>query len=192
MTPRSTDKAPRKFKLKAKNQKKGLILVFTGGGKGKTTAALGTAMRAMGQGMSVAMVQFIKGAWKTGELKSAKKFGKKFDVFTMGEGFTWNTQNFDRDVATAQKAWKKCCQLMHDKKHQLIILDEINYCMAYGFLKPKEVIKQLMKKPANKHVILTGNKAPKAILHISDLVTEMRSQKHPYDRGIVAQAGIDF
>lgn len=186
------DRAPRKHKIKGSFQKKGLILVNTGDGKGKTTAALGTALRALGRGWSVAMVQFIKGKWKTGELAAAKKFGDRFEVFPMGEGFTWETQNFEQDVRTADGAWQKCRELLHDDRHELVIFDEINYVMKYNFLDPAVVVAELKKKPPLKHVILTGGGAPGELIEAADLVTEMKCVKHPYQQGIKAQPGIEY
>ena len=186
------DKAPRAHKEIKEFKKKGLILVNTGNGKGKTTAAFGTALRAIGRGYKVAMVQFIKGKWKTGEVEGAKKFGEHFKIFTMGEGFTWDTQNFEQDVKTARKAWDKCRELLHDTEHQLVIFDEINYVMKYNFLPASEVADVVQKKPALKHVILTGGGAPPEIIEIADLVTEMKSIKHPYEKGIKAQPGIEY
>lgn len=186
------DKAPRGHQTTGEYQKKGLILVNTGDGKGKSTAAFGTAIRALGRGYKVAMVQFIKGKWKTGEEKSFKLFGDQFQHFVMGEGFTWDTQNFEQDVKTARQAWEKCKELLHDDEHQVVIFDEINYVMKYNFLDPAEIVKELKKKPPLKHVILTGGGAPQEIIEIADLVTEMKCIKHPYHQGIKAQPGIEY
>ncbi len=192
MSKKEADKAPRAHHEIKEFKKKGLILVNTGTGKGKTTAAFGTALRALGTGYRVAMVQFIKGKWKTGEVEAAKKFGDRFKIFTMGEGFTWNTQSYELDVAAAKKAWAKCLELLRDKEHQLVIFDEINYCLQYNFLDPKEVVKALKKKPSLKHVILTGGGAPAELIKVADLVTEMKCIKHPYEQGIKAQPGIEY
>lgn len=186
------DKAPRDYSGIKEFKKKGLILVNTGDGKGKSTAAFGTALRALGRGYKVAMVQFIKGTWKTGEIEAAKKFGDQFKIFTLGEGFTWDTKNFEQDLKTAQKAWDKCVELLHDKEHELVIFDEINYCMQYNFLDPEIVVTEIRKKPALKHVILTGGGAPQSIIDLADLVTEMKCIKHPYQQGIKAQPGIEY
>lgn len=188
----TTDRAPRNHRVTGEATKKGLIIVNTGDGKGKTTAAFGTAIRALGRGYKVAMVQFIKGKWKTGEVELAKKLGDDFKIFTMGEGFTWETQNFEQDIKTARRAWEKCVEILHDKEHQLVIFDEINYCMKYNFVDAKEVISELRKKPPQKHVILTGGGAPQPLIDAADLVTEMKSIKHPYEQGIKAQPGIEF
>lgn len=186
------DKAPRKHQDIKSSVKKGLILVNTGNGKGKSTAAFGTAIRAIGTGYKVGLVQFIKGNWKTGEIKFLKSLKGQCDVFVIGDGFTWDTKNFEADVKTTQRAWKKCCELLHDKKHQLVIFDEINYAIQYNFLDVKDVLVELRKKPALKHVILTGGRAHPDLIKLADLVTEMKCIKHPYQRGIKAQPGIEF
>jgi cob(I)alamin adenosyltransferase len=187
-----TDKAPRTHEDIKKAIKKGLIIVHTGNGKGKSTAAFGTALRAMGRGYKVAIVQFIKGKWKTGETEFFKKFPDQCEILSLGEGFTWITQDFEQDVAKAQNAWKKCCAILHDEKYQLVIFDEINYVMKYNFLDINEIIAELKNKPAFKHVILTGNGAPDQLIEMADLVTEMKCIKHPYQKGIKAQAGIEY
>ena len=187
------DKAPRgHVTKKSQHIKKGLILVNTGNGKGKSTAAFGTALRALGRGYKVSVVQFIKGKWHTGEEMAVKFFGGNFKIFPMGEGFTWNTQDFARDVATARKTWEKCVEVLNDKEHQLVVFDEINYCLKYNFIDAAEVVKELRKKPPMKHVFLTGGGAPAEIIEIADLVTEMKCIKHPYEQGILAQAGIEY
>jgi len=189
------DYAPREqdeeFAFK-KYTKKGLILIHTGDGKGKSTAAFGTALRALGRGHKVAIVQFIKGNWKTGESKFFKKLGDQCQIFSMGEGFTWETKNYEQDVKTAKRAWAKCCTFLRDDVHQLVIFDEINYVLHYNFLDVKEVIAELKQKPLLKHVILTGNHAPADLMAVADLVTEMKCHKHPYQQGIKAQPGIDY
>lgn len=186
------DKAPRQGPRIDSFEKKGLVILHTGGGKGKTTAALGTALRAIGRGWRVAMVQFIKGKWKTGEIKAAEKFGDQFKIFPMGEGFTWETRSFEADVRTAQKAWARCVELLNDSEHELVIFDEINYALQYNFLQTGEVLEALKKKPPLKHVILTGNGAPPGLIEIADLVTEMKCVKHPFEKGIPAQPGIEY
>ncbi len=186
------DKAPRDHQIIKEYKQKGLVLIHTGDGKGKSTAAFGTALRAIGRGYKVAMVQFIKGKWKTGEVEAAKKFGDQFKIFTMGDGFTWDTQNFEQDVQKAEEAWEKCRKLLHDKEHQLVIFDEINYVMKYNFLDPAVIIAELKRKPSLKHVILTGGGAPQELIDFADLVTEMKCVKHPYHQGIKAQPGIEY
>jgi len=189
---KKTDQAPRAHKDIKEFIRKGLIIVHTGNGKGKSTAAFGTALRAMGRGKKVAIVQFIKGKWKPGELKFFNKFPEQCSFYAFGEGFTWDTKDFDKDVAAAEKAWKKCVEFLHDKEHFLVIWDEINYVMKYNFLDYKTIIGELKKKPKEKHVILTGNGAPQALLDEADLVTEMQCVKHPYHQGIKAQPGIEY
>ena len=186
------DRAPREHADIKEYKKKGLILVNTGDGKGKSTAAFGTALRALGRGYRVAMVQFIKGKWKTGEAEAAKKFGDQFQIFSIGDGFTWDTKNFEQDVLTAGRAWEKCKEILHDPAIYLAIFDEINYVMKFNFLDPAVIIAELKKKPAMKHVFLTGGGAPPEIIEIADLVTEMKCIKHPYQQGIKAQPGIEY
>ncbi|PIQ85612.1 MAG: cob(I)yrinic acid a,c-diamide adenosyltransferase [Candidatus Omnitrophica bacterium CG11_big_fil_rev_8_21_14_0_20_45_26] len=174
-------------------KKKGLILVYTGDGKGKTTAALGVAFRALGWGMKVAMIQFIKGNWKYGEMNSAKQFGGHFELIQKGEGFTWDTQNPERDKQLVNEAWALCREKMLSGQYQVLIFDEINYVIDYGYLDVKEVIKGLREKPESGHVILTGRNAKKELIDMADLVTEMVETKHPFkDQKIPAQKGIDF
>ncbi len=186
------DKSPREFEGIKEFVKKGLILVNTGDGKGKSTAAFGTALRALGQGYKVAIVQFIKGNWKTGEGEFFKKFKGQAQIHSMGDGFTWDTKNFEEDVKTAARAWEKCRELLHDDTHHLVVFDEINCAMAYNFLDAKKVVVELQKKPPLKHVILTGRGAPQELIELADLVTEMKCVKHPYTKGIKAQPGIDY
>ncbi len=186
------DAAPRQHDEIKKAIRKGLLMVHTGDGKGKTTAALGTAFRAMGRNFKVAMVQFIKGEWKPSELKTAALFAGKMDVFTMGDGFTWKTQNFQQDVASARKAWEKCKEILADPQYQLVIFDELNYVMKFNFLPVAEVIEGLKQKPPMMHVIVTGRSAPQELIDMADLVTEMKCIKHPYEKGIKAQPGIEY
>lgn len=189
---KTKDNAPRAFRPPPAVRGKGLIMVNTGGGKGKSTAAFGTALRAAGHGWNVAVVQFIKGKWKTGEQKAAKLLGPRLKIYAYGEGFTWQTKDYEKDVLLAEKAWQKALRCLQDKTHRLVILDEINYCLAYNFIETDRVIDALRKKPDSKHVFLTGGGAPEELIRIADLVTEMKEIKHPYRKGILAQAGIDF
>jgi cob(I)alamin adenosyltransferase len=186
------DRAPRKFRGKAVASSKGQIIVYTGDGKGKTTAALGIVFRALGRKYRVGVVQFIKGAWKTGEGEFAKQLGRRLDFHSMGEGFTWDTQDFKRDVVVAKRAWAKCLELMMDERYRIVIFDELNYVLKYRFLKTADVVKALKKKPYKTHVIITGRSAPRQLTQIADLVTEMKLIKHPYQKGLKAQPGIDF
>ena len=164
---------------------KGLILVFTGNGKGKTTAAVGSAVRMMKHGQRVGMVQFFKAPSRHILPHS------KFRVWSFGGGFTWKVPRAE-NIRTVQKAWKKCRELLKDPKYSLVIFDEIHIALKYKFLKTSEVIKALKNKSAMKHVILTGRGAPKALQKIADIVTEMKCVKHSFDRGIPAQSGIEF
>lgn len=181
-----------KMKGKEPVQKKGLIIVNTGEGKGKSTAAMGTALRACGWGMKVCMVQFIKGKWKPGEYKAAEKLGT-FEILPMGEGFTWETKNRQRDTEVAMKAWEMCKEKALSGKYGLVIWDEINNVIDYGYVPLSEVVDFLKtKKPPLLHLILTGRGAKPEIIEIADLVTEMKMIKHPFDKGIIAQEGIEY
>lgn len=175
---------------------KGLMIVFTGDGKGKTTAALGTALRIIGHGKKVGMVQFFKrkagnGKRGAGEISAAKKIGAHFKAWSFGGGFTWNTAR-GKNAEGAQKAWKKCRELLKDPKYRLVVLDEILIALRCRFLRTAEVVKSLKRRPASQHVILTGRGAPSAIVRLADLVTEMKCVKHPFDHGVPAQPGIEF
>jgi cob(I)alamin adenosyltransferase len=168
----------------------GLILINTGNGKGKSTAAFGVAMRALGQGLTVSIIQFIKGKWKTGELQAAERLG--LELIPMGQGFTWESKNLEEDKALMRQAWALASEKMLSGRYDLIILDEINYVLGYGYLQVDEVVRTLESRPSQVHVVLTGRNAPDEIVSIADCVTEMRDVKHPYRRGIPAQKGIDF
>ena len=170
--------------------RKGLLLVNTGNGKGKSTAAFGLALRAIGQGLTVSVIQFIKGKWKTGEGEAARRLGLEFTP--MGKGFTWESKNIEEDKALMRDAWRVASEKVLSGDYDLIILDEINYVLGYGYIPVKEVIGTLQSRPAHVHVALTGRNAPDEIISIADCVTEMRDVKHPYRSGIPAQKGIDF
>ncbi len=173
-------------------KKKGLVLIYTGDGKGKTTAALGAAFRALGWGMKVAMIQFIKGNWKYGEIESAKKF-PNFELVQCGEGFTWDTQNRERDRELVAKGWRICEEKIQSGTYDLLIFDEINYVIDYGYLDANRVVNVLRQKPPALHVILTGRNAKKELVDTADLVTEMHEVKHPFrDQQVPAQQGVDF
>jgi cob(I)alamin adenosyltransferase len=173
-------------------QEKGLLLVHTGAGKGKTTAALGLAFRALGQGMRVGIVQFIKGAIPTGEAALASRLAPALEMHTMGDGFTWNTQDRDKDIATARKTWDKAVTLLRDEAFDLIILDELNVVLKHCYLPLQEVLEELSHKRPMLHVAVTGRNAPDELIELADLVTEMKLIKHPYRAGIKAQKGIEF
>ena len=184
-----TDKAKRNKNPKGKRH--GLIIVNTGDGKGKTTAALGTAFRAAGVGFKVKMIQFIKGSWDYGELHSAEKL-ENFEIVPMGEGFTWETKNRERDAKVAWQTWLACKEAIEKNEHDLLIFDEINNAIDYGYLDIAPVIEALKAKPAEMHVILTGRGAKKELIDFADMVTEMREVKHPFHKGIYAQRGIEY
>ena len=163
-------------------KKKGLIIVNTGNGKGKTTAALGVALRACGYGMKVSMLQFFKGKWKYGELRSAPKL-ETFEIRPMGHGFTWESKDIEVDKRMVREAWQAASAEILSGKYDLVILDEINYALHYGFLPVEDVVDFLKKKPAMLHVILTGRNAKPEVIEIADMVTEMREIKHPFQQG---------
>jgi cob(I)alamin adenosyltransferase len=176
----------------AKTKRVGLIIVNTGNGKGKTTAALGTALRAVGVKFKVFMVQFIKGSWDYGELHVVERLKPYFEIKPMGEGFTWETKDKKRDTEVARKAWEFCKELIQKNEHDLLIFDEINNAIDYGLLDVNEVVDALKGKPKEMHIILTGRGAPQVLIDAADLVTEMREIKHPFHKGIYAQKGIEF
>jgi cob(I)alamin adenosyltransferase len=184
-------KAKAKRKKNPKGKRVGLVIVHTGNGKGKTTAAIGTAFRAVGVGFRVKMIQFIKGSWDYGELHSAEKLGN-FEIVPMGEGFTWETKNRERDTAIAWKTWEACRDAIEKDEHDLLIFDEINNAIAYGYLDVAVVIEALRNKPPDMHVILTGRDAAPELIEAADLVTEMKEIKHPFNKGIYAQRGIEY
>ena len=171
---------------------KGLLIIHTGDGKGKTTAALGLAFRALGCGFKVFMVQFIKGNWKYGELESAKRFEGALEIYQAGEGFTWDVPDDKRQRELAKAGWEKGRTAMESGTYRLVIFDEINYVLDYGYLPVSEVVEALKNKSRDLHVCLTGRNAPKELIEIADLVTEMKEIKHPFREGIVAQRGIEF
>jgi cob(I)alamin adenosyltransferase len=174
---------------------KGLIIVNTGPGKGKTTAALGTAFRAIGQGLRVLMVQFIKGSWHYGELDTAEMLGdNRIQILPMGRGFVKiGAEKPDpEDVRRVEEAWQFASQKISSADYDLVILDEINYAISYKMLDPEKVVEALKNKPAAVHVILTGRNAHPSLVEAADLVTEMREVKHPFQKGLLAQRGIDY
>ena len=175
--------------------RKGLIIVLTGPGKGKTTAALGTALRAVGQGLKVLMVQFIKGSWHYGELDAAKMLGEeRLKILPMGRGFVkvGAEKPHPEDVRRVEEAWQFARGEILSERYDLVILDEINYAISYKMLAPEPVVETLKNKPENVHVILTGRNAHPALLEVADMVTEMREVKHPYQKGVLAQRGIEY
>ena len=174
--------------------RRGLIIVNTGPGKGKTTAAMGTALRAVGQGMRVLMLQFLKGSWHYGELDAVKAFGGNWVMKQMGRGFVKvGTEKPDpEDVRMVEEAWGEAVKAMQSGEWDLLVLDEINYAISYGMLDPAKVVEALQSKPEQVHVILTGRNAHPTIVEIADTVTEMRQVKHAYEKGVMAQRGIEY
>ena len=171
---------------------KGLLIVNTGPGKGKSTAAFGLALRMLGHGRKVGVVQFVKGAWSTGERTALERFPDLVSWHTMGEGFTWETQDRARDVAAAERAWAKACELMADPEIALVILDELNISLRYDHLDLDAVVATLAGRRPDLHVVVTGRNAKPALIEAADLVTEMGSTKHHFAAGVKAQAGIEF
>jgi cob(I)alamin adenosyltransferase len=178
--------------LATKTTEKGLLIVHTGKGKGKSTAAFGLVFRALGNGMKVGIVQFVKGRWQTGERVALDRFGDQVTINTMGEGFTWETQDRARDIAAAQAAWTKAKSLIADDEHQLVVLDELNIVLRYDYLDLADVVATLQARPAMKHVVVTGRNAKDELIEAADLVTEMEQVKHPFRSGVKAQLGIEF
>lgn len=172
--------------------KKGLLMVFTGEGKGKTTAALGMALRTAGHGLRVCFVQFIKGSWHCGELEAVRRFPEEIDFRVMGRGFTWKSEDLEKDKKAARQAWEFAQVAMTSGHYQLVVLDEFTYLLMYKMIDLDEVLKILADKPQQLHVAITGRGAPEKLLAAADLVTEMRVIKHPYKAGIKAQKGIEF
>jgi cob(I)alamin adenosyltransferase len=178
--------------LATKTEERGLLIVHTGKGKGKSTAAFGMVFRAIGHGFKVGVVQFVKGAWGTGERDVLAKFPELVTIKAMGEGFTWDTQDRQRDIAAARAAWESAKQMIGDASYKLILLDELNIVLRYDYLPLDEVIDVLKSKPRDTHVIVTGRNAKDELIEIADLVTEMTEIKHPFRAGVKAQAGIEF
>lgn len=174
--------------------RKGLIIVNTGPGKGKTTAAMGTALRAVGNGMKVLMLQFLKGSWHYGELDAVKAFGDQFVMKQMGRGFVkvGGAETDPEDVRLVEEAWSEAEKAILSGQWDLVILDEINYAISYGMLNPAKVVEALKHRPEMVHVILTGRNAHPTITEIADTVTEMRQVKHAYEKGVMAQRGIEY
>jgi cob(I)alamin adenosyltransferase len=185
-------KAVQDAEVAEKTLEKGLLMVHTGTGKGKSTAAFGLALRMLGNNRRVGIVQFIKGAWSTGEQPALAVFGDRVVWHTMGEGFTWETQDLKRDIAAAERAWQKALELMQDETISLIILDEMNIALRYDYLDLESVITALQARRPELHVVITGRNAKPALLAAADLVTEMALVKHHFQAGVKAQAGIEF
>ena len=185
-------KAARAKILATKTEERGLLIVHTGTGKGKSTAAFGMVLRCIGHGMRVGVVQFVKGAWGTGERTVLEKFPDLVTIRAMGEGFTWDTQDRARDIAAAHAAWEAAKAMIADPSYRLILLDELNIVLRYDYLPIEEVVAALTVKPRDLHVVVTGRNAKPELIEIADLVTEMTMVKHPFRSGVKAQAGIEF
>jgi cob(I)alamin adenosyltransferase len=185
-------KAVQDAEVTGKTAEKGLLIVYTGKGKGKSTAAFGLMLRALGRGLRVGVVQFGKGAWETGERKAAERFSDKVAWHTLGEGFTWETQDRARDVAAAERAWAKTKELMADPTIRLLVLDELNIALRYDHLDLGDVLAALAARRPDLHVVVTGRNAKPELVEAADLVTEMVLVKHHFAAGVKAQEGIEF
>lgn len=185
-------KAIRDKIMSEKTATRGLVVVNTGAGKGKSTAAFGMALRCVGHGMKVGVVQFIKGAMDTAEREVLSRFEDLVDFKAMGEGFTWETQDRERDIAAARRAFDVAKEWLADPEYGMVILDEMNVVLRYGYLPVAEVLEVLADRPSHQHVVLTGRNAPEELVEAADLVTEMKLVKHPFRSGVKAQAGVEF
>ena len=185
-------KAVQDAEVAGKAVEKGLLIVHTGTGKGKSTAAFGLALRMLGRGHRIGVVQFIKGAWHSAERDALAAFGDQVSWHTMGEGFTWETQDLKRDIAAAERAWAKALELMADPTFGLVILDELNIALRYEYLDLHAVVAALRQRRPGLHVVVTGRNAKPELTEAADLVTEMTLVKHHFDAGVKAQAGIEF
>ena len=185
-------KAVQDAEVAEKKIEKGLLIVHTGAGKGKSTAAFGLALRMLGRGKRIGVVQFIKGAWHSAERDALARFGDQVSWHTMGEGFTWETQDLKRDVAAAERAWAKATELMADPTFSLLILDELNIALRYQYLDLSAVVAALSGRRSDLHVVVTGRNAKPELIAAADLVTEMTMVKHHFAAGVKAQPGIEF
>src|SRR5579864_5167908 len=184
--------AARRKVLATKTEERGLLMVHTGAGKGKSTAAFGMVLRCLGHGMRVGIVQFVKGVWTSGERTVLAGFPALVTCRAMGEGFTWDTKDRARDIAAARAAWEMAQAMIADPSYRLVLLDELNIVLRYGYLPVEEVIAALKAKPRDLHVVVTGRNAPPELIEMADLVTEMTLVKHPFRAGVKAQPGIEF
>ena len=185
-------KAVQDAEVAGKTVEKGLLIVHTGSGKGKSTAAFGLALRMLGRGQRIGVVQFIKGGWHSAERDALARFGDQVIWHTMGEGFTWETQDRVRDVAAAERAWTKACELMAEPGLAMLILDELNIALRYDYLDLGAVVAAFAARPVGLHVVVTGRNAKPEMLAAADLITEMTLVKHHFAAGVKAQAGIEF
>lgn len=185
-------KAARDEMMRTKTERHGLLIVHTGDGKGKSTAAFGMVARALGWGQKVGIVQYIKGNWKTGERQFFAKFPDRVRYQVMGEGFTWETQDRARDMAAAAAAWAVSKEMIADPELNFVLLDELNIALRYEYLDIKDVLAALAARPVDKHICITGRNAHPDLIEMADLVTEMRAIKHPFEKGMRVQKGVDF
>ena len=185
-------KAARERMLTTKTEERGLLIVHTGKGKGKSTAAFGLVLRCLGHGLRVGIVQFVKGVWTTGERIALERFGELVTCRAMGEGFTWDTQDRARDIAAARKAWEAAKAMIADPSYRLVLLDELNIVLRYDYLPLDDVVTALKAKRGDLHVVVTGRNARPELIEAADLVTEMTLVKHPFRSGVKAQIGIEF
>lgn len=185
-------KAVQDKEVASKTIEKGLLVVHTGPGKGKSTAAFGLMLRALGRGFRVGVVQFVKGAWETGERLAVERFADQIEWHSMGEGFTWETQDKARDIAAAQRAWDKAKEMMAREDIRLLVLDELNIALRYDYLPLAEVVATLQQRRPDLHVVVTGRNAKPELIEAADLVTEMNLVKHHFAAGVKAQQGIEF
>ena len=185
-------KAARDKIIATKTIEKGLVMVHTGKGKGKSTAAFGMIFRALDNDMNVGVVQFVKGKWGTGERKVLEAFPDQVTITAMGDGFTWETQDRQRDIEAAKQAWERAKAMIMDENIHMVLLDELNIVLRYDYLDINEVVEFLKTKPEMKHVIITGRNAKEELMEFADLVTEMTMIKHPFRSGVKAQVGVEF
>lgn len=169
-----------------------LLIVNTGHGKGKTTAALGQVFRALGHGFNVCVLQFLKGSWKYGELEAAKRFSDLLEIHALGKGFTWKSENIEEDIKLARNAWDFAKQIIASEKYKMVVLDELTYLVSYNMVAENEILDCLKNRPSGVHVVVTGRDASPGLIELADLVTEMKEVKHPFREGIKAQRGIEF
>ena len=179
-------------RIEAAQEERGILIVFTGPGKGKTTAALGMVMRCLGHGMKVAIVQFIKGAIDTAEQRALREFGDLVTFLRLGEGYTWETQDRERDTNVAQEAWGKAVECLQNPEYAMVVLDELNIAVQHEYIAMADVLDAVRNKPVMQHVVITGRGAKPELLEAADLVSEMKMVKHPFRKGIKAQKGVEF
>ena len=174
------------------NKERGIIIVHTGNGKGKSSSAFGMVARSLGHNMRVGVIQFIKGAIETGEEAFFRNFPDQVEFHVMGDGYTWDTQNLEQDIKTARKAWAQAKKMLEDESFDLLVFDELNIALNQRYLPVDEIISDLEKRPTMQHVVITGRAAPKELIEVADTVTEMREIKHAYKAGIMAQKGVEL